>query len=181
MIVNKFQKKKQGVRIPSFTICLVHDLVQILLWQFMSLWKPWHIIRGKTSVQKSPELAFLNNRKNLIFNIHLYGCQEIVHKSPIFGYRRISLPHVQLQKQLLSTRGLRRDTQSLVSARKILGSPVTHRETWGAQWNTSLTYSLLLQLHHQPIYAHVVSSSKFLTGITDGKRANCFASRSVSA
>lgn len=97
-----------------------------------------------------------------------------MHKSSIFCYRRISLSQVQLQKQSFSAIGLRRDIQSLVSARKILSSLGTHREAWGAQWNTSLTWSrhnFLLQLHHQPIYAHADSSSKFLTGITDGKRA----------
>lgn len=180
MIVNKFQKKKQGVRIPSFIICLVHDLVQILLWQFMSLWKPWHIIRGKTSVQKSPELAFLNNRK-ISFSIYIFmGARKSFIKAPFLVTEEFPCLTYNYRNNPFLPEGSG-ETQSLVSARKILGSPVTHRETWGAQWNTSLTYSLLLQLHHQPIYAHVVSSSKFLTGITDGKRANCFASRSVSA
>lgn len=48
----------------------------------MSLWKPWHIIRGKTSVQKSPELAFLNNRKTT-FSIYTFmGARKLFIKAP---------------------------------------------------------------------------------------------------
>lgn len=68
--------------------------------------------------------------KSLIFIIYLYGCHEIIRKSPTSDYRSISLPQAQLQKQPRSARGLRRDIGSVApvpekfwAALQLIGKP----------------------------------------------------------